>query len=41
MTPIDVFYVLVVWPAVVALAVVLAKLTGDIVAELILRARGE
>lgn len=41
MTPIDAFYLLVVWPAFLAIALVVAKLTGGIVTELILRARGE
>ena len=41
MTPIDAFYLLVVWPTFLAIALVIAKLTGGIVTELIIRTRGE
>ena len=41
MTPIDAFYLLVVWLAFLAIALVVAKLTGDIVTKLILRVKGE
>ena len=41
MTPIDAFYLLVVWPAFLAIALLVVKATGGIVTELILRARGE